>query len=153
LQTFLRRKNFPRPPGPPDGRPPGPPEDGRPPERGGPEPGPDSACGAAPVSGALPGVSSGMMFPLHSSCSRWVRRRTRDTGFGRSGFFQMKDRQRRFLIDGFRRLPEPALQLQREQAPGRPPGLAPRAPCLPCGGFRAVPLLWRDAFLPRRCVR
>src|ERR1700685_4474730 len=62
LQTFLRRKNFPRPPGPPWGRPPGPPCGRPPPERGaGPElePEPDSefACGA-PESDDLPGVSS-----------------------------------------------------------------------------------------------
>src|ERR1019366_7305353 len=43
LQTFLRRKNLPRPPGPPEGRPPG-----RPPERGPepePEPGPEPELG------------------------------------------------------------------------------------------------------------
>src|ERR1022692_4032572 len=60
LQTFLRRKNFPRPPGPPEGRPPGPPCGRPPPERGaGPELEPDSelACGA-PESDDLPGVSS-----------------------------------------------------------------------------------------------
>jgi len=41
-----------------------------------PEPGPDSdpdECGAAPVSGAFPGVSSGMMFPLYSSLLPLVR--------------------------------------------------------------------------------
>src|ERR1700677_2576839 len=62
LQTFLRRKNLPRPPGPPDGLPPGPPWGRPPPERGaGPELelGPDSelACGA-PESDDLTGVSS-----------------------------------------------------------------------------------------------
>src|ERR1700751_6077684 len=52
LQTFLRRKNFPRPRGPPDGLPPDPPWGRPPPERGaGPELelelGADSdACGA-----------------------------------------------------------------------------------------------------------
>src|ERR1022692_965455 len=73
LQTFLRRKNFPRPPGPPEGRPPGPP--GRPPARGGAELGPvlgaelDSWGAAdAPVSGALPVVSSDIVFPLYSHC-------------------------------------------------------------------------------------
>src|ERR1039457_5045298 len=84
LQTFLRRKNFPRPPGPLEGRPPGPLE-GRPPERGPPEPEPEpepelgpefEPCpdsdpelpwdADAPASGAFPGVSSDMMFPLHS---------------------------------------------------------------------------------------
>src|ERR1035437_4055398 len=83
LQTFLRRKNLPRPPGPPEGRPPA----GRPPpERGegppelepelepelgaelGADSAPELAWGAAdtPVSGALPGVSSDMVFPLYS---------------------------------------------------------------------------------------
>jgi hypothetical protein len=65
LQTFLRRKNLPRPPGPPEGRPPG-----RPPERAGPEPelGPDGAWGAsgALVSGAFASISSDMLFPLYS---------------------------------------------------------------------------------------
>src|SRR6202167_5969414 len=71
LQTFLRRKNFPRPPGPPEGRPPVPPCGRPPPERGaGPELelelGPDSdACGA-PESDDLPGVSSDITFPLYS---------------------------------------------------------------------------------------
>src|ERR1700733_5803419 len=66
LQTFLRRKNFPRPPGPPEGRPPGPPCGRPPPERGaGLELGTDSEL-AAPVSGALPGVSSDIVFPFPS---------------------------------------------------------------------------------------
>src|SRR6202021_3294726 len=66
LQTFWRRKNFPRPPGPPEGRPPGPPCGRPPPERGaGLELGADSEL-AAPVSGALPGVSSDIAFPFHS---------------------------------------------------------------------------------------
>ena len=66
LHTFLRRKNLPRPPGPPEGRPPE-----RGPEPGPPGPGPDEACGAdagALASGALLGVSSDMLFPLHSLC-------------------------------------------------------------------------------------
>src|SRR5580698_6948282 len=70
LQTYLRRKNLPRPPGPPEGRPPGPPA-GRPPERGGAPS--ELAWGAdagAPVSGAFPGFSSDMLFPLHSLCFR-----------------------------------------------------------------------------------
>jgi len=45
LQTFLRRKNLPRPPGPPEGRPPG-----RPPERG-PEPEPEPEPGPEPELG------------------------------------------------------------------------------------------------------
>src|SRR4249919_3492362 len=61
LQTFLRRKNLPRPPGPPDppGRPPG-----RPP---GPEP-PDgrSLCGAGALASGAFTVSSDILFPLHS---------------------------------------------------------------------------------------
>src|ERR1017187_8919449 len=77
LQTFLRRKTLPRPAGPPEGRPPA---GGPPPERGegppelepelGAELGAESelAWGAADalISGALPGVSSDMVFPLHS---------------------------------------------------------------------------------------
>jgi len=67
LQTFLRRKNFPRPPGPPWGRAPGPPWGRPPPERGGgPELGPDSDACDAPESDALPGFSSDIMFPLYS---------------------------------------------------------------------------------------
>src|SRR5580693_6522715 len=76
LQTFLRRKNLPRPPGPPWGRPPGPPWGRPPPLRGdgpelepllGLELGPESelACGA-PASDALTGVSSDILFPLYS---------------------------------------------------------------------------------------
>jgi len=62
--------------------PPGPPC-GLPPERGaGPEPepasGPDDACDA-PESGALPGVSSDIVFPLHSLQFRPLHRRRRGT--------------------------------------------------------------------------
>src|ERR1035437_9318872 len=68
LQTFLRRKNLPRPPGPPEGRPPGR-APGREPELSPePEPGPDAAWGAsgALVSGAFASISSDMLFPLYS---------------------------------------------------------------------------------------
>src|ERR1039457_5429074 len=51
LQTFLRRKNLPRPPGPPEGRPPGP--SGRPPWRG-PELEPEPELDIGPELGAEP---------------------------------------------------------------------------------------------------
>jgi hypothetical protein len=61
LQTFLRRKNLPRPPGPPAGR--GAPA-GRPPPEW--PPGPEWPDGPedAPVSGALTCISSDIVFPF-----------------------------------------------------------------------------------------
>src|SRR5580658_9413925 len=70
LQTFLRRKNLPRPPGPPPVR--GPLERGPDPD---PEPEPDpepDECDAAPDSDALDWISSAIVIPLHSVS---VRRR------------------------------------------------------------------------------
>src|SRR5690348_2403266 len=75
LQTFLRRKNLPRPPGPPGppGRPPG-----RPP---GPDPGPAPGAGPGPAAGAPASgaftVSSDMLFPLYLLGSRAVFRAQR----------------------------------------------------------------------------
>src|ERR1700739_682065 len=62
LQTFLRRKNLPRPPGPPDppGRPPG-----RPPGPPGPPDGRSLCAAGALASGAFT-VSSDILFPLYS---------------------------------------------------------------------------------------
>src|ERR1700722_1424787 len=63
LQTFLRRKNLPRPPGPPD--PPGRPPPGRPPGPPGPPEGRSLGAAGALASGAFT-VSSDMLFPLYS---------------------------------------------------------------------------------------
>src|ERR1700722_18094282 len=61
LQTFLRRKNLPRPPGPPAGR--GAPA-GRPPPEGPPAPDWAEWAEGAPLSGALLCVSSDIVFPF-----------------------------------------------------------------------------------------
>jgi hypothetical protein len=151
LHTFLRRKNLPRPPGPP-----GP----RPPPRGpapGPDPGPElcpelgpepAPCDSVPPDG-LPCVSSGIAFPLHVSLVQaGAQRPLAINRLRRAGNLSLRQRQSGLAM----RWPATAQQLPALLLPQRAVAEA-RSHCSPCAACRAVPLPWPGAFLPRPCAR
>ena len=159
LQTFLRRKNLPRPPGPPEGRPPGPPWGRGPPERGpgpellGPEPDSELACGA-PESDDRTGVSSGITVSSLLSSVHHRPGGRRRTMMVPGNICPANARRNKAAADKARRLQEPARQqLRQERQLQRAPVQAWERYVPPCGELRVQPSPWPGACLPRQCAR